>query len=59
MVLILRTQRVEKSKLEIFRINQSTDFCGVLEMHSGELKMRFLPTAPIHIAWNTSNILTD
>jgi hypothetical protein len=58
-VLILRTQRVEKSPLEISRINLSTDICGVLKMHSGELKMRFLPTAPFHIVWNRLNILTD
>jgi hypothetical protein len=44
MDLILRAQRVEKSLMEISRINLSTDYCGVLKMRSGELKMRFLPT---------------
>jgi hypothetical protein len=59
MVLILLTQRGKKILLEISRINMSTDFCGVPKMLSGELKMRFLPTAPIHIIWNRLNILTD
>jgi hypothetical protein len=49
MVLILRIWRVEKSLLEIYRINVSTEFGGVLKMLFCELKMRFLPTAPIHI----------
>jgi hypothetical protein len=49
MVLILRTQRVEKSLQEISRFNLSTYFGGVLKIHFGEQKMRFLPTAPIHI----------
>jgi hypothetical protein len=59
MVLILRTQGVEKSLLEISRFNLSTDLFGVLKMNSGELKMRFLPTAPIHIVWKNKNFLTD
>jgi hypothetical protein len=42
---------VEKSQLEIYRINVSTDFSGVLKMHFGEVKKRFFPTAPIHILW--------
>jgi hypothetical protein len=29
----------------------STDFGGELKMHFGELKMRFLPTAPTHSVW--------
>jgi hypothetical protein len=49
MVLILKTQSVEKSLLEISRFNLPTDFGGVLNMHSGELKMRVLPTPPIQI----------
>jgi hypothetical protein len=48
MILILRNQRVEKSLLEISWFNLSTDFGGVIEMHFGELKKRFLTTAPIH-----------
>jgi hypothetical protein len=59
MVLILRTQREQQSLLEISRINLTTDFYGVLKMHSAELKMRFLPTAPIHIVWNKQNFLTE
>jgi hypothetical protein len=51
MVLILRTQGVEKSLLEISRFNLSTNIVGVVKTNSGELKMRFLPTAPIHIVW--------
>jgi hypothetical protein len=51
MVVILSTQKVEKSLLEIYRSILSTDFLCVLKMHSGELKMRFLPTAAIHIVW--------
>jgi hypothetical protein len=51
MALILRTQRLEKTLLEISRFNLSTDFGGVLKMNSGEVKMRFLPTAPILIVW--------
>jgi hypothetical protein len=49
MVLILRTQKLEKSSLEISRFNLSTEYVGILKMHFGELKMRFYPTAPIHI----------
>jgi hypothetical protein len=45
MVLILRTQIVEKSQLEISRFSLATDFVDVLKMHFGELKMRFIPTA--------------
>jgi hypothetical protein len=48
-VLILRSQSFEKNLLEISRFNLSKGFGGVLKMHSGKLKMRFLPTAPIHI----------
>jgi hypothetical protein len=33
------------------RINLSTDFCGLPKVHFGELKMCFLPTAPIHMLW--------
>jgi hypothetical protein len=51
MVLILRTQRVEKSLLEISRFNLSTDFVGVLKTHFGKLKNRLLTTAPIRIVW--------
>jgi hypothetical protein len=51
MVLILRTSRAEKSLLEIYRFIVSKDFgCG-LKMHFGRLKMRFFPTAPVHIVW--------
>jgi hypothetical protein len=56
MVLIFRTQRVEKCLLEIFRFNRSTDFGGVLKMHCGELKVRFLQTAPTQIVWYIRNI---
>jgi hypothetical protein len=49
MVNILMTQIVEKSLQEISLFNLSTDFVGVLKMHSGELKMCFMATAPIHI----------
>jgi hypothetical protein len=56
MVLILRTKGVEKSLLEISRYNLTTDFGGVIKMHSGQLKMRFLPTAPIHIVWYILNV---
>jgi hypothetical protein len=41
MVLILRTWRVEKSQLEIYRFNVSTDFSGILKMHFGKLKKPF------------------
>jgi hypothetical protein len=51
MVLILRTQSVEKYFLEISRFNLSKDFDDVLKMLFGELKMRFMPTAPINIVW--------
>jgi hypothetical protein len=47
---------VEKSLLEISRFNLSTDFVGLLKMHFGELKMRFFPTAPIHIVCYIQNI---
>jgi hypothetical protein len=49
MVLIFWTCRVEKILQEIYRFKVSTDFDEVLKMHFGELKMRFMPTAPIHI----------
>jgi hypothetical protein len=55
MVFILRNQRVQKSLLEISQVNLSTDFGGVLMMHSGELKMRFLQSVPIHIVWYILN----
>jgi hypothetical protein len=55
MVLILTTQRVEKSLLELSRFNMSKDLGVVLKMHSGELKIRFMPTAPIHIISYTQN----
>jgi hypothetical protein len=58
MVVFLSTQRVEKSLLEIYSFNLTTDIGGVLKMHSGELKMRFLPTAAIHIVWYIVNFLT-
>jgi hypothetical protein len=35
----------------------STDFGGVLKMHFGQLKTRFLTTAPNHIVWYIRNIL--
>jgi hypothetical protein len=38
-----------KRLLIIYLFNVSKDFGGVLKMHFGELKMRFIPTAPIHI----------
>jgi hypothetical protein len=56
MFLILRTQIVEKSLLENSRCNLSTYFGGVLKTHFGELKKRFLATAPIHIVWYIRNI---
>jgi hypothetical protein len=34
----------------------SKDFGGELKKHFGELKMRLLPTAPIHIVWYVRNI---
>jgi hypothetical protein len=46
-----------KSLLGISRYILSTEFGGVLEMHFGELKMRFLPTAPIEIVWYIQNYL--
>jgi hypothetical protein len=55
MVFIFRTWRVEKSQLDIYRFNVSTDFSGDLKMHFGELKYRFLPTAPVHILWYIRN----
>jgi hypothetical protein len=33
----------------------STHFRGVLKMHFGELKMRFMPTSPIHILYYIQN----
>jgi hypothetical protein len=56
MVVILRTRRVEKSLLEIYRFIVSRDISGVLEMQFGELKLRFMPTASIHIVWYIRNI---
>jgi hypothetical protein len=44
--------------MEMYRFNVSTDFGGVLKMHFGELKMRLLPTAPIHIVWHNETCLT-
>jgi hypothetical protein len=38
MLVILRTQRVEKSLLEISRFNLSTDFGGILKTLYDELK---------------------
>jgi hypothetical protein len=55
MVFILRTQKVEKSLLELSRFNLSTDLGGILKMHFGELKMRFMATAPIHIVCYKQN----
>jgi hypothetical protein len=57
MILILRTWRVEKSLLEIYRVNVSTDVGGVLKTNFGELKICFLPTAPIQIISYRRNIL--
>jgi hypothetical protein len=34
----------------------STDFVSVLKMLFGELKMRFLPTAPIELVWYIRNV---
>jgi hypothetical protein len=51
MVLILRTSSVEKSLLEIYRFIVSKEFGSGLKMHFGRLKMRILPTAPVHIVW--------
>jgi hypothetical protein len=51
MVLILRTQSVEESLLEISRFNLSTGFGSVIKTYFGELKKRLLTTAPIHIVW--------
>jgi hypothetical protein len=56
MVLILRTQGVEKSLLEISRYNLTTDFGGVLKMNIGEQKMRFIPTVAIQIVWYILNV---
>jgi hypothetical protein len=36
--------------------NLSTDFCGVLKMHFGELKIRFLPNQPSHMVWFILNV---
>jgi hypothetical protein len=58
MVLILRTQRIEKSLLEISQFNLSTEFGGVIKIHFGDLKMRFFPTAPIHNYATYETILT-
>jgi hypothetical protein len=58
MVLILRTQKLENSLLEISRFNLLSDFGGVLKTHFGELKMRFLQTAPIRILWYIGNFVT-
>jgi hypothetical protein len=55
MVFILRTQMVVKSHLEITRFNLSKDLSGLLKMLFGELRMRFLPTAPIHIVCYIQN----
>jgi hypothetical protein len=46
---------VEKILLEIYWFNASTDFVGLVKKQIGELKMRFLPTAPIHIVWYIRN----
>jgi hypothetical protein len=40
-----------KAYWKLTRFNLPTDFGGVQKMHFGELKMCFLPTAPIHIVW--------
>jgi hypothetical protein len=41
MVLILKTQSVEKILQEISRFNLSTDFVEYYKIHSSELKKRF------------------
>jgi hypothetical protein len=51
----MKTQRVEKTLLEISRFNLSTDLGSVLTMNSGELKMRFFPTPAIQIVWYILN----
>jgi hypothetical protein len=48
---------VDKILLEMYRLLVSTDFGGVLKMHFGELKKRFLPNAPIHLVWYIRNFL--
>jgi hypothetical protein len=58
MVLSLRTWRVEKILLEIYRFNVSTDYGVVLKMHFAVLKIRFMPTAPIQIVWYIRTYLT-
>jgi hypothetical protein len=58
MFLILKTQILEKIVLEISRFNLLKDFVGVIKMHSGDLKMRFIPTAPNQIVGMYENILT-
>jgi hypothetical protein len=50
-LLILRYWKAEESQLEIYRFNVPTDFGGVLKLHFGLMKMRCLPTTPIHIVW--------
>jgi hypothetical protein len=57
MVLNLRSQGVAKSLLEISGFNLSRDFVGVLKTNFGELKKRFLKTAPIHILCYIQNFL--
>jgi hypothetical protein len=49
MVLIFRTWSLEKRLLEIYRFNVLTDIVGVIKTNLGELKIRFILTASIHI----------
>jgi hypothetical protein len=44
--------------MEISGFNLSTNFGGVPKMHFGELKMRFLLTARIHVVWYKRKCLT-
>jgi hypothetical protein len=56
MVLILRTQGVEKNLLEISRYNLTTDFVCVLKMKSAEAIMRGITSSPIQIPWYILNV---
>jgi hypothetical protein len=47
--------KVDESLQEVTRFDLSTDFGGVLILHSGELLIRFLPTAAIRIVWHIRN----
>jgi hypothetical protein len=58
MVIILGTQNIKKSSLEISRFNLSTEFVVELKMNFGELKMCFFQPLQFTIYATYETILT-